>query len=227
MTRKVDRPWDYGPPVATETWAGQHWSLTRPPRKGEAMKQPVTRTVTLDEAGLWWCDCEAGTFRKLCAHVKHIQKLLAGPVPAEERVEMSDSIKRIQEQLAAPFPPDRLGWKPQSISGNRCLAVPYIDARDVEQRLDDVVGVDGREDSFEVLLDGNVVCKLRVRIGKAWRVKCDVGSQSDQPDEGDRRKAAFSDALKRAAVKYGIGRYLYAFPAQWLDYDPQKRQMVG
>jgi hypothetical protein len=52
----------------------------------------------------------------------------------------------------------------------------------------------------------------------------DVGGPSEQPDGGDRLKAAFSDALKRAAVKFGIGRYLYRLPQQWADYDPAKRQ---
>src|SRR5262249_50811477 len=37
---------------------------------------------------------------------------------------------------------------------------------------------------------------------------------------------AFSDALKRAAVKFGIGRYLYRLPSQWVDYDAHKRQFV-
>jgi hypothetical protein len=55
--------------------------------------------------------------------------------------------------------------------------------------------------------------------------KVDVGGPSEQPDGGDRLKAAFSDALKRAAVKFGIGRYLYRLPSQWVDYDPQKRQI--
>jgi hypothetical protein len=32
--------------------------------------------------------------------------------------------------------------------------------------------------------------------------------------------------LKRAAVKFGIGRYLYRQKPQWVDYDPQKRQFV-
>ena len=71
------------------------------------------------------------------------------------------------------------------------------------------------------------VCRLRIRVGEEWITKEDVGGQSEQPDEGDRRKAAFSDALKRAAVKFGIGRYLYRLKAQWVDYDPQKRQIVG
>ena len=54
--------------------------------------------------------------------------------------------------------------------------------------------------------------------------KTDVGSPSEQPDDGDKLKAAFSDALKRAAIKLGIGRYLYRLPRQWVDYDPQARQ---
>src|SRR5262249_36601388 len=41
-----------------------------------------------------------------------------------------------------------------------------------------------------------------------------------------RMKAAFSDALKRAAVKFGVGRYLYRLPSQWVDYDPQRRQFA-
>jgi hypothetical protein len=54
--------------------------------------------------------------------------------------------------------------------------------------------------------------------------KEDVGGQSEQPDEGDRRKAAFSDALKRAAVKFGIGRYLYRQKPQWVDWDPLREK---
>src|SRR5206468_3165838 len=39
-------------------------------------------------------------------------------------------------------------------------------------------------------------------------------------------KAAFSDALKRAAVKAGIGRYLYRLPSTWVAYDPPKKAMA-
>ena len=68
---------------------------------------------------------------------------------------------------------------------------------------------------------------LDLRAGPyVWITKTDVGGQSEQPDEGDRRKAAFSDALKRAAVKFGIGRYLYRLKPQWVDYDPQKKRFV-
>jgi hypothetical protein len=71
------------------------------------------------------------------------------------------------------------------------------------------------------------MCRLRLRIGDRWITKCDVGSPSEQPDGGDRLKAAFSDALKRTAVKFGIGRYLYRLPQQWADYDAAKKQFAS
>lgn len=140
---------------------------------------------------------------------------------------MSDE-RSIAEALAAPFPPDKLGWKPQTVSGSRALAVAFIDARDVMDRLDQVVGPFGWRDGYVVLPDGNVVCTLELRCGDGPFIpKSDTGGESDQKDDGDKRKAAFSDALKRAAVKWGIGRYIYSLPSQWLDFDPKSKQIVG
>ncbi len=135
-------------------------------------------------------------------------------------------VDAIAQALAAPFDPSEVKFKPQAVSGNRALAVPFVDARVIQDRLDDVLGVMGWQDSYECLPDGAVVCRLRIRLGAEWITKEDVGGQSEQPDEGDRRKAAFSDALKRAAVKFGIGRYLYRLKPQWVDYDPQKRLIL-
>ena len=132
----------------------------------------------------------------------------------------------IANRLAAPFDPTEVKFKPAVVSGHRALAIAYVDVRAVLDRLDAVLGVDGWKDAYTVLVDSSVMCSLSLRIGEDWITKSDVGSQSEQPDEGDRMKAAFSDALKRAAVKFGIGRYLYRLPAQWVDIDPQKRQFV-
>lgn len=134
--------------------------------------------------------------------------------------------EQLMAALREPFPAESIGWKPGATSGSRALALPYIDARDVMDRLDAVFGVAGWEDEYEAEPDGSTVCTLRVRIGDQWVSKMDVGGASDQPDEGDRRKASFSDALKRAAVKFGIGRYLYALPPVWCDWDPQKKRFV-
>ncbi len=135
-------------------------------------------------------------------------------------------VNQIAQALAAPFDPAEVKFKPQAVSGNRALAVPFVDARVIQDRLDDVLGVMGWQDSYECLPEGSVVCRLSIRIAGEWITKTDVGGQSEQPDEGDRRKAAFSDALKRAAVKFGVGRYLYRLKPQWVDYDTQKRQFA-
>ncbi len=132
----------------------------------------------------------------------------------------------LTQALAEPFDPQEVRFKPQVVSGNRALAIAYVDARVIQDRLDGVLGVAGWQDEYEALPEGGVVCRLRLHLGDEWITKMDVGGPSEQPDEGDRRKAAFSDALKRAAVKFGIGRYLYRLPAQWVDYDSQKRQFL-
>ncbi len=136
------------------------------------------------------------------------------------------SVEELTERLSAPFDSREVKFKPAVVSGHRALALAYVDARVIQDRLDDVLGVTGWQDEYECLPDGSVVCRLRLRLGEEWIAKMDVGGQSEQPDEGDRRKAAFSDALKRAAVKFGIARYLYRLPQLWCDYDPQKRQFT-
>jgi len=136
------------------------------------------------------------------------------------------SAQQLTAELAAYFDPQDVKFKPQSVKGNRALALAYIDARAVQARLDDVLGVEGWQDDYTIVADGSVVCKLSCRLGSEWVSKMDVGSQSEQPDGGDRLKAAFSDALKRTAVKFGVGRYLYRLPSVWCDYDVAKRQFA-
>ena len=90
---------------------------------------------------------------------------------------------------------------------------------------DKVLGIGNWRDDYEVLPSGAVICQLSVRLDGEWIAKCDIGGQSDQPDGADRAKAAFSDALKRAAVKWGVGRYIYYLPKTWANYDPKTRQI--
>src|SRR5690349_12437444 len=148
-------------------------------------------------------------------------------VPVQQKSgEQSAGVVDVAQALAAPFEPSEVKFKPAVVSGNRALALAYVDARVIQDRLDDVLGVMGWQDSYRVLPDGSVMCRLRLKIGDQWITKVDVGGQSEQPDGGDRTKAAFSDALKRAAVKFGVGRYLYRLPQMWCDYDSHKHQFV-
>ncbi len=147
------------------------------------------------------------------------------PIPLTEG--NASGAAQVMAALAEPFDPAEVKWKPQSVKGNRALALCYIDARHVMDRLDAVLGSENWQDDYEVLPEGSVVCRLRLGIGGHWITKTDVGSLSEQPDGGDRMKAAFSDALKRAAVKFGVGRYLYRLDQTWVDYDPKARKFVG
>ncbi len=150
---------------------------------------------------------------------------LATPDKHDPRAAPAD-VDALTQALAEPFAPTEVKFKPAVVSGNRAMALAYVDARVIQDRLDDVLGPMNWQDDYECLTDGSVVCRLRLRLGEEWITKVDVGGPSEQPDGGDRLKAAFSDALKRAAVKFGVGRYLYRLPAQWVDYDPRKKQFV-
>src|SRR3954454_24877396 len=146
-------------------------------------------------------------------------------IPTATVVSRDPDVKAVTDALSAPFEPKEIKFKPQMVKNNRALAMAYIDARLIQDRLDEVLGVENWEDAYKLLPDGSVMCRLRVKLGDRWISKTDVGSPSEQPDLGDRLKAAFSDALKRAAVKFGIGRYLDRLPAEWGDYDAAKKQI--
>src|SRR4051812_18132265 len=117
-------------------------------------------------------------------------------VTALDLAEKTRSVRDVEKALAVPFRSAHVKWKPQTVSGNRCFAICYVDARVVMGRLDQELGVTGWKDDYEVLPEGSVVCRLSCRIGGEWVTKTDVGSPSEQPDEHDRMKAGFSDALK-------------------------------
>lgn len=142
-----------------------------------------------------------------------------------ENLFISQEVRELMERLEDPFDPGEIKWKPQVVKNNRCMAIGYIDARLVAERLDREFGF-GWKDRYELLADGSVRCELSVWVGGQWVTREDVGGQSEQPDGGDRLKSAFSDALKRVGVKFGIGRYLYRLPQVWVDYDPQTKKIV-
>jgi len=135
--------------------------------------------------------------------------------------------REILARLERPFPAEAISWKPQSLypreHPTRALAVAYIDARDVAERLDEVLGLGW---SFTWEADGeNVRGRLMMDLGGRLVVREDVG-EPGEGDDGRSRKAAVSDALKRCAVQFGVGRYLYRLPRVWVGYDEQKRQLT-
>lgn len=115
--------------------------------------------------------------------------------------------------LSAPFAADKLSWRvgQKNKDKTKAMMLVYIDSRDVQDRLDEVCGMNWKDDYKEV--QGRLVCNLQV--GNTVR----TDGAGDTDIEGE--KGGLSDAFKRAAVKFGIGRYLYNaknFPT-WLDIN--------
>ena len=135
--------------------------------------------------------------------------------------------EQIAKELSEYFPSRWVRWR--KIAGG-AKATAYIDAWHICARLEKVLGVGGWEDSYEVIAEqGIVVCTLRIRIPKedgscTWVQHQDAGSITAQPDKGDRWKASFTGALRRTAVKFGIGRYLKAVGA--LPCEVNGKEMV-
>ena len=95
-------------------------------------------------------------------------------------------------------------WKVQTAKHWGCECVAYIDARQVMDLLDEVVGPQNWQDHYREVA-GKVYCDLSIQVEEEWITKSDCGTASHFEAE----KGQASDAFKRAAVKWGIGRFLY------------------
>lgn len=124
------------------------------------------------------------------------------------------------EALAAPFPPERISWRVGSMKKDKTagMALAYLDARDVMNRLDEVCGPAGWQRRYPHAA-AKTVCEIGLKIGDEWVWKGDGAGDSDIEAE----KGALSDAFKRAAVSWGIGRYLYDIPSPWVAVNEWKQ----
>lgn len=124
--------------------------------------------------------------------------------------------------LCRPFPVEDIEWKliqawdrgESGGIGGRCSA--FITAREVMARLDLVFGPGGWTSSvvpFEVGKEPGFVC--RITAGGVYHE--DVADLTDV----EAVKGGASGAMKRAAVHFGIGRYLYDLPGGYIQVDPK------
>lgn len=123
----------------------------------------------------------------------------------------------VLDDLAKPFEDSAISWRVGSTTKDKTkgMALAYIDARDVMERLDNVCGVANWSDQYIETDKGRIICTLSIRIDGEWIAKSDGAGDSDVESE----KGAISDALKRAAVKWRIGRYLYDMPSPWVEIE--------
>ena len=124
---------------------------------------------------------------------------------------------KIIEALNKPTPKDRIQFRIgfKNRAGDKACMLAYVDARYVMDRLDEAVGKDNWSAFYE--LNGQTMfCTIEVvwSDGKITK-KTDCGIET----EVDAEKCQSSDAFKRAAVHYGIGRDLYSMKQHWADLN--------
>ncbi len=121
--------------------------------------------------------------------------------------------EEIRRALAQPFAAEDLEWRLQRTyeEQGRGIAVPYVTNRAIQNRLDEVVGVDGWYNDYKPWHGTGKkdaqICGISIwfESRQAWITKWDGAEDSDiEPVKG-----GLSDSMKRAAVQWGIGRVLY------------------
>lgn len=131
------------------------------------------------------------------------------------------------EDLKRPFPQDAIEWRVmQARKGAKgvwakCLA--YVTNRAIQDRLDEVFGPGNWKNDYHEAPGGGILCGIGVYFGadRGWVWKWDASGQTDI----EAIKGGHSSAMKRSAVQWGIGRYLYRLEEGWATvYEVNSRK---
>lgn len=127
--------------------------------------------------------------------------------------EIANKIAKLKKTI--PFK-----WRVQSeLKGkNLVRMIAYVDARDVAEQLDNIVGPENWTDTFKDV-KGSLFCSIGINVDGVWVHKSDCGVAS----RTEKEKGESSDAFKRAAVKWGINRDAYKVGM----LDIQSREFSG
>lgn len=114
--------------------------------------------------------------------------------------------------LRAPFDEKTLGVKIQSTSKDKtkCMLVCYLQHTDVQERLEQVDPAWSCETLNQERIGDTVYVRMKMTL---------KGVSRENVGEGWDTKAAHSDAVKRCAMLFGVGRYLYDAPTVWSPYN--------
>ena len=133
---------------------------------------------------------------------------------------MSDLLKKLRE----PFRKEELEFRVGATNNekNMGLALAYVQVRAIQNRLDELFGVDGWTVSYKEISAG-FICSLSIKINDRWVTKEDGAGMT----EYESVKGGISNAFKRVASSgFGIGRYLYNAKKNWYPIRQQGRGYV-
>lgn len=133
------------------------------------------------------------------------------------------TLRELEQGLAAFFPASDIEWRPMAVSKktSKALAAAYITNRAIQDRLDKVCGATGWYNEYLQGPEGGVLCGLSIKDPETgeWVTKWDGAENT----EVEAVKGGLSGSMKRAASMWGIGRYLYKLPSQWVAIDDRGR----
>lgn len=145
---------------------------------------------------------------------------------------MNIDTPKLFEALAEPFTDDELEWRilRKGEKNDKIWAqlAPYVDSRAIQNRLDKVVKPENWQTRIQIIEMPPVYSKdeapkldqrgmtigIGIRIEGEWIWKWDG---ADFSRGMELTKSAISDGLKRAAVQWGIGRWLYTLDQEWAN----------
>lgn len=127
---------------------------------------------------------------------------------------MSNLTAKDIETLGAPYDEKTIGVKIQAFNKERtkALLVLYLQHTDVYGRLDSVDPSWSSQVTNTMVIGNAVFVRVRLTV---------KGVSRENVGEGEDEKSALSDAIKRAAMLFGVGRYLYDTETVWVDYNDQ------
>ena len=130
---------------------------------------------------------------------------------------MAKTWDQVAKELKVPFHPDDIEWRVGSTTQDKSkgLALAYITNRAIQNRLDEVFGLNNWRNEFKPWQNNGVLCGISIRLDgeTEWITKWDGSDESNM----DATKGGLSGAMKRAGYQLGIGRYLYNLESQWVE----------
>jgi hypothetical protein len=121
--------------------------------------------------------------------------------------------------LTQPIQPNEMEWRVQmQTKTGKLVVVPYITNRCVMDRFDKAFGWQGWQNEI-IEINGGFLCRITVTIPSQNGEPPTILTKTDGASRTDIEpvKGGISDAMKRCAVQFGVGRNLYDYPRVFIE----------
>lgn len=135
-------------------------------------------------------------------------------------------LKKLRDHFPASEIEFRIGRSGKSGDKLWASALAYITNRAIMNRLDEICGPENWWNEYREWIIGEkkgVLCGITIRTEHGPVCKWDGA----EPTDIESVKGGLSDSMKRAAVQWGLGRYLYNLEETFVDCSAEKQRGEG